>query len=142
MAQIQIDSDYKTTKTYKDADSQTKAKIEKYRKENKIDKKQLYLLLLREDYRNLPKEEKQKGNRPAEIIVVSGIVTFLILTANNRKDLLVFASIYMIVASIIYFTGILNPVARSLSNINKLLKKYPEVPDIRKVLYKQKGDEE
>lgn len=132
---------YKETQTYKNADSATRAKIERYRKENRIENNHLYLLLLREDVRHLPKEEKQRGNRPAEIIVISGIITFLVMTANNRKDLLPFAAVYMIIAAVIYFSGILNPVARQLSNINKLLKKFDEVPPIKDVLYEEKNEE-
>lgn len=134
MADKDYKGNYKDTRTYKDADSKTKAKIERYRKDNNIDNGHLYLLLLREDYRNLPKEEKQKGNRTAEILVIGGIVSFLILTAQQRTELLPYAAIYMIAVSVIYFSGIFNPVARQLSNIRKLLKKYPEAPDIREVL--------
>ena len=141
MAEKQIKGDYKTTTTYKNADSQTKRKLESYKKENRISDAQMYLLLLRQDYRDLPKEEKQRGNRPAELIVISGIVTFLVMTANDRKDLLPYAAVYMIVAAVLYFSGILNPVARSLNNINKLLKKYPEVPDIRDVLNEKEENE-
>ena len=61
--------DYKQTDTYKNADQKTKARIERFRKENKIENGHMYLLLLREDLRNLPKEEKQKGNRMAEMLV-------------------------------------------------------------------------
>ena len=134
MAVQEIKGNYKDTETYKKADTRIKAAIERYRKDNKIENEQLYLLLLRQDVRALPKEEKQKGNRPAEIIVITGIITFLAMTAADRKDLLPFAAVYMFFAAGVYFSGILNPVSRQLSNINKLLKKYPEVPDIREIL--------
>ena len=88
MANKELTGNYKDTSTYKNADGQTRTKIERFKKENKIDNNQMYLLLLREDYRDLPKEEKQRGNRPAEIIVISGIVTFLAMTAADRRDLL------------------------------------------------------
>ena len=130
-----LKGNYKDTRTYKEADPETKVKIERYRKENKIDSGHMYLLLLREDYRNLPKEEKQQGNRIAEILVLSGIVSFLVMTAYNRKDTLPFVGSYMILVTIVYFSGILNPIARQLSNINKLLKKnYPEVPSLKEYL--------
>ena len=134
MAENNNSGDYKKTETYKNADGQTKAKIERFRKENNIDNAQMYLLLLREDFRNLPKEEKQKGNRPAELLVISGIISFLVLTARQAKELLPYAGLYMIVVTIVYFSGILNPVARELSNINKLLKKYPHQYDLKKYL--------
>ena len=60
--------------------------------------------------------------------VISGIVTFLAMTAADRRDLLPYAAVFMIFAAVIYFSGILNPVARQLSNINKLLKKFPSSP--------------
>ena len=94
----------------------------------------MYLLLLREDYRSLPKEEVQKGNRPAELMVLSGIITFLVLTANQKTETLPFIAVYMIVATAIYFSGILNPIGRQLSNINKLLKKFPEAPSLKPIL--------
>ena len=139
MAEIRYDGDYKKTDTYKEADQKTKQRIERFMKENKITKQHMYLLLLREDYRNLPKEEKQKGNRTAEALVVGGVISFLILVAQQRTALLPYISIYVIAASIIYFSGILNPIARQLSNINKLLKKnFPETPSLKEYL---KGDE-
>ncbi len=106
MAEKQIQGNYKDTKTYKEANGQLRAKLDRYKKDNKIENNQMYLLLLREDYRSLPKEEKQKGNRPAEIIVI-----------------------------------ILNPVSRSLSNINKLLKKFPEAPSLKPILHPESGEE-
>ncbi len=142
MAEKQYDGDYKKTLTYKEADQKKKMLIEEYRKENKIDKEQMYLLLLREDYRNLPQEEKQKGNRTAELLVISGIITFLAMVAQQKKQFLPFAAVYVIVTTVIYFSGILNPIARQLSNINKLLKKFPEVPSLKKYLAGDKEEKE
>ncbi len=142
MAEKQYDGDYKKTLTYKEADQKKKMLIEKYMKENKIDKKQMYLLLLREDYRNLPQEEKQKGNRAAELLVISGIITFLAMVAQQKRQFLPFAAVYVIVTTVIYFSGILNPIARQLSNINKLLKKLPEVPSLKKYLEVDKAENE
>ena len=139
MAEKKYDGDYKRTRTYKEADQKKKMLIEQYMKENKIDKKQMYLLMLREDYRNLPKEEKQRGNQLAEMLVISAVIPFLVFTANQRRDLLPFAASYLIIVSIVYFSGILNPISRELSNINKLLKKLPEVPSLKKYL---EGDKE
>lgn len=141
MAEKQIQGNYKDTKIYKEANGQLRAKLDRYKKDNKIENNQMYLLLLREDYRSLPKEEKQKGNRPAEIIVISGIITFLAMTAADRKALLPYAAAFMFVAAAIYFSGILNPVSRSLSNINKLLKKFPEAPSLKPILHPESGEE-
>ena len=135
------DGDYKKTQTYTKADGATRAKIERFRKENGLDDGQMYLLLLREDYRNLPKEEKQKGNRIAELLVLSGIITFLAMTARNARDLLPFAAVYLIIATAVYFSGILNPIARELSSINKLLKKYPKQCDLKKYLSEETKEE-
>ena len=135
MAEKKYDGDYKRTGTYKEADQKKKMLIERYMKENKVSKQQMYLLMLREDYRNLPKEEKQRGNQLAEMLVISAVIPFLVFTVN----LLPFAASYLIIVSIVYFSGILNPISRELSNINKLLKKLPEVPSLKKYL---EGDKE
>ncbi|MCR5096083.1 MAG: hypothetical protein K6A70_05050 [Erysipelotrichaceae bacterium] len=137
----QYNGDYKKTQTYTKADGEKRSKIERFRKENKLDDGQMYLLLLREDLRNLPKEEKQKGNRVAELLVLSGIISFLVLTARNARQLLPYQAVYMIIVTAVYFSGILNPVARQLSNINKLLKKYPKQVDLRKYLNEEKEEE-
>ena len=141
MADKEIRGNYRDTETYRKADGKTRSKIEKYKKENKIGSDQMYLLLLREDYRSLPKEEVQKGNRPAELMVLSGIITFLILTANQKKETLPFIAVYMIIATAVYFSGILNPIGRQLSNINKLLKKFPEAPSLKPVLAPEEKEE-
>jgi hypothetical protein len=140
MAEKEIKGNYRETETYKKADGKTRSKLEQYKKVNGIGNDQMYLLLLREDYRSLPKEEVQKGNRPAELMVLSGIVTFLAMTARQKLDTLPFIGVYLIVATIIYFSGILNPIGRQLSNINRLLKKFPETPSIKAIL--KPGDEE
>ena len=90
----QYNGDYKKTQTYAKADGEKRSKIERFRKENKLDDGQMYLLLLREDLRNLPKEEKQKGNRVAELLVLSGIISFLVLTARNARQLLPYQANY------------------------------------------------
>ena len=141
MADKEITGNYKDTQTYKKADGKTRSKLEQYKKENGIGNDQMYLLLLREDYRSLPKEEVQKGNRPAELMVLSGIITFLVLTANQKTETLPFIAVYMIVATAIYFSGILNPIGRQLSNINKLLKKFPEVPSLKPILSSENTEE-
>ncbi|MCR4856319.1 MAG: hypothetical protein K5908_09130 [Erysipelotrichaceae bacterium] len=140
MADKEIKGNYKETETYRKVDGKTRAALERYKKENKIENNHMYLLLLREDVRNLPKEEKQRGNRLAEIIVISGAITFLVLTANQRMDLLPYSAAYMLIAGALYFSGILNPVARQLSNVNKLLKKFPGVPSIKEVLGEKKEE--
>jgi hypothetical protein len=140
MADKQITGNYKETETYKRADGKTRSKLEQYKKENGIGNDQMYLLLLREDYRSLPREEVQKGNRPAELMVLSGIITFLVLTANQKLETLPFIGAYLIVATIIYFSGILNPIGRQLSNINKLLKKFPEAPSLKPILNAEKKE--
>lgn len=127
--------DYRATNTYKSASKEVRAKIEAYRKEHDLKANQMYMLLLREDYRRLPKEEKQKGNRPAEMMVLSGIIVFLVMTATNNRANLPFAAVYMLIAAGVYFSGILNPYSRQLSNINKLIKKEcPELPPIKEVI--------
>ena len=141
MAEKEITGNYKDTQTYKKADGKTRSRLEQYKKENGIGNDQMYLLLLREDYRSLPKEEVQKGNRPAELMVLSGIITFLVLTANQKLETLPFIAVYMIVATAIYFSGILNPIGRQLSNINKLLKKFPEAPSLKPVLAPEEKEE-
>ena len=141
MADTKTAGNYKETETYKKADGQTRAKIERFKKENKIENNHMYLLLLREDYRNLPKEEKQKGNRAPEIMVISGIISFLVATARQTMNVLPYIGVYMIVVSAIYFSGILNPIGRQLSNINKLLKKFPKTPSIREYLKEEESEE-
>ncbi|MBQ9327521.1 MAG: hypothetical protein IJ225_03185 [Solobacterium sp.] len=131
----ELTGDYRSTNTYKTASKEVRKRIEDYRSANDLKANHMYLLLLREDYRRLPKEEKQKGNRPAELMVFSGILVFLVMTASDNRQLLPFAGIYMIIATAVYFSGILNPYSRQLSNINKLLKKqFPEVPAIKEVI--------
>ena len=141
MADKVITGNYRDTETYRKADGKTRSKLEQFKKEHRIENDQMYLLLLREDYRSLPKEEVQKGNRPAELMVLSGIITFLILTANQKKETLPFIAVYMIIATAVYFSGILNPIGRQLSNINKLLKKFPEAPSLKPVLAPEEKEE-
>ena len=135
--------DYRATLTYKNASSEVRKKIEEYRKQNDLKAGQMFLLLHREDLRRLPKEEKQRGNRPAEMMVLSGIVVFLVMTATNNHAVLPFAAIYMIIASAVYFSGILNPYSREISNVNKLIKQgCPDVPPIKEVIDGPDGEKE
>lgn len=127
--------DYRATNTYKSASKEARSRIEVFRREHDLKANQMYMLLLREDYRRLPKEEKQKGNRPAEMMVISGIIVFLVMTATNNRTMLPFAAVYVLIAAGVYFSGIMNPYSRQLSNINKLIRKEcPDVPPIKETI--------
>ena len=73
--------------------------------------------------------------------MISGTITFLIATARQMMNVLPYLGSYMIVVSAIYFSGILNPIGRQLSNINKLLKKFPKTPSIREYLKEEESEE-
>ncbi len=142
MADKKLTGDYKQTKTYREADKQTKKNYEAWRKDQNITSEHMYLLMYRQDYRNLPADEKRKANSMAEMMVISGIVIFLVATASEDKYLLLIASVYTLVSAVLYFTGVFSPVQRELNKANKQLKAYPKVKSFEEFMGIDKSEEE
>jgi hypothetical protein len=127
MAEPVFSGDYKKTDVYKNACPEEKNKWEKFRKENGIDSKEMYLILYRESVRSLPKEEKSKGNRSSETMLIGAMVFFLwTIAANQDKKVLLMACIFVFITTFFYLSEIFNPYTRTVRAINKQLKKnYP-----------------
>lgn len=133
---------YRKTKTYMSAGSEEKKQLEKWKKDRQISDAQMYLLMARQDLRNLDPKEKKKGNHSAEMMVLGGVVLFLIATGYQNREMLVFGSIYVILSAGIYFSGALNPYSKKLKAINRELKKYPEAEGLDAILHVKKGKED
>ncbi len=119
--------DYKKTKTYTGLSPKDRKKWDTYRIEQGMDDHELYLVLYREDMRNITKEERNKANLPSETMVIGAMAFFLwAVTSNTDKRLMLTSCICVFVATFFYFNGTFNPYTRTIKVINKQLKKnYP-----------------
>ena len=132
----------RSTKTYSSIRKKQKKRLEQWKRDHNISDKQMKLLMERHEIRNLDPEEKKKGNHNAEMMVLGGVMFFLAATALGNREMLVFASIYVLLVTGIWFSGALNPYARKLKAINKELKKYPKAEGLDAILQNKKGKED
>lgn len=123
--------DYRQTEAYQSADPSTRKAMSRWMSSCQIDARQMYLLLHREDLRKMPKEEIQNGNRPSEMMVIGAIIYFLYaVTLNRNTGMLLTGSLLVIVTSILYFSGALNPYSRALKKVNRELKSFPKTESL------------
>ena len=74
------------------------------------------------------KEQRQKGNHPAEMLVLGAMAMFLVAVNMKERSYLLIASVFVIFAAVLYLTGVLNPYSVMIRKIKKELKRFPKVP--------------
>lgn len=131
MAEYTKDKEYRRTSTFKSFDSATKKLWEQYKTKNEISDEHMAEIFKLQDLRNLPKEEKQKGNRiPESLLVVT--ILFFVFQMNGQNQVtmtMIVTAVMVIFSAILYLTGALNPVSTAIRKSKKKLKKnYPKVP--------------
>lgn len=114
---------YRQSETYQNADAAARKVLEQYRKEQKLSDEQMNWQMYLEDLRAVPKEQKQKGNRPAEMLVLGAMVTFLLAANMGVRSFMLIASVFFIIAAAFYLTGVLNPYSTGIRKAKKQLKK-------------------
>ncbi len=140
MAQLETPQDYRKSSTFRNSDGETRRLMERYRSEQHISEEHMAWLMYLEDLRALPKEEKQKGNRMAEGMILGAMVLFLATLQSPDKRVLLLTSLLVIGMTIIYISGVLNPYTDTLRRVKRLLKKqYPAVEPYRAWMKKQSG---
>ena len=131
MAEYTKDKEYRRTSTFKSFDSATKKLWEQYKTKNEISDEHMAEIFKLQDLRNLPKEEKQKGNRiPESLLVVT--ILFFVFQMNGQSQVtmtMIVTAVMVIFSAILYLTGALNPISTAIRKCKKKLKKdYPRVP--------------
>lgn len=118
--------DYRKTKLYREASPELRRKYERWKQEQKLDARQMYLELSLEELKQTPKEEKRKGNRAAEVLVVTSIFFFLIMAGSKSRLTLLIACGMLFINTLIYLSGALNPYTVQLRRVKKQLRAYPQ----------------
>lgn len=120
---------YRELSAYKNADAATRRRLESWKADQKISDPHMYLLMSRQTLRELPPEKKKAGNRTAELLVVFSIIFFLFMMQSQDRVPMLIASIMVISSTILYLTGMLNPISAQLRQIRRELKNYPTVEE-------------
>lgn len=126
-----LTGDYKKTETYKKADPSLRKQYDAWMKSQKLSHDDMYRYLLREDMRALPKETVKKGNSSVEMMVISAMAVFLVGSARRIEPLMLVGAIFVIITSILYFSGILNPYTRTIRACTKKLKQRGAFTDFK-----------
>ena len=113
---------YHKSETYQKADAAGRKELDRYKKEQQLTDEQMNWMMYLEDLRATPKEQKQKGNRPAEMLVLGSMVTFLIAANMGVRSFMLIASVFFILAAALYLTGALNPYSAAIRKVKKQLK--------------------
>lgn len=127
---------YQATKTYREANSNKRRQLNRYKKECDISDEHMFLLMFQQDLESVPPEQRTKGDT---IMYAMVIVGFLLLwntlqvamgqTGGANVPLIFLSVASFVLVAIVYFTGILNPYKRAVRELDKRMKKMPEVPD-------------
>lgn len=125
--EINARDDYRETGTYKRADAALRRQYENWKSEQDISDVQMALFLRLQDLRDTPKDEKRKGNKTAETMLVFSMFFFLIAVSVRQNAMLLVASLIVIVNTVIYLSGITNPYSSAMRRLKKCLKAYPTV---------------
>lgn len=132
MAELKHPAGFRESNFYKQADSATRSQLARYQSELKISDEHMAWLLYLQDLRDIPKEEKQKGNHVGEGLVIGAMALFLVATQSGSRGAMLIASLFMIAMAIVYMTGLTNPYSDTLRRVKKKLKKdFPAVPDFK-----------
>ena len=134
--QVTFDESYQDTKTYRDASPARRRQINRYKKENDISDKHMFLLMFKEDLDGVPEDMRKSGDTASNILLVTGFLLLwntLQIAMNSQGGAnvgLIFLSLgsFLLVVAV-YFLGLLNPYKRAVRTVNKKLKEMPEVVD-------------
>ena len=88
--------DYHKSETYKNADTETRRNLHRYKSELNITDEQMNWLMALEDVRLTPKEQRRKGNATAEMMVIGAMVTFLLAANVGQRAFMLIASVFFI----------------------------------------------
>lgn len=124
---MDVRADYHETGIYERSDNEQRARYDTWKEDQNITDVQMTLLLRLEDLRGIPQEEKKKGNRTAETLLVFSMFFFLICVSLKQNTMLLIASIIVIVNTVIYLSGVTNPYSSAIRALKKQLKAYPDV---------------
>ena len=97
--------EYHESDTYKNDDRTVRTSLEKYKEELHISEEHMNWLMYLQDIRGLPKEQRQKGNHPAEMLVLGAMAMFLVAVNMKERSYLLIASVFVIFAAVLYLTG-------------------------------------
>ena len=97
----------------------------KYKEELHISEEHMNWLMYLQDIRGLPKEQRQKGNHPAEMLVLGAMAMFLVAVNMKERSYLLIASVFVIFAAVLYLTDVLNPYSVMIRKIKKRAQAFP-----------------
>ena len=87
--------DYHKSETYKNADTETRRNLHRYKSELNITDEQMNWLMALEDVRLTPKEQRRKGNVTSEMMVIGATVTFLLAANMGQRAFMLIASVFL-----------------------------------------------
>jgi hypothetical protein len=142
MSGVKASGDYKETRTYRNANAETKKLISRYRKENVIGDEQAFLLLYLNDLKHeITQDEKKKANGPGETMVVLAIICDLIAVSSGQPIPIFICTGLLLLMTILYLTGRFNSYETEKRRVRKLLKqKFDEKPEFDKWTASQNSD--
>lgn len=126
---------YQATKMYKEASPERRRQINRYKKELGISDDHMFLLMFQKDLEMVPESEQNSGDYASYgMLVVAFLLLWGTLQSAMGSDPVNVPLIFIGLASFglvafIFYRGILNPYKRTVSNVNKQLKEFPEVQD-------------
>lgn len=127
---------YQDTLTYRQASPQRRRQLNRYKKECGISDEHMLNLLLKEDLECVPQDARDNDNTIAMgMLIVAVLLLWTSLqasmsTGGGANVFLIFLALAsFLLVFIVYKTGLLSSYKRAVRQVNKNLKRQPEVPE-------------
>lgn len=128
---------YQETKYYRNASSDARRLINRYKSECDVSDEHMFLILLGKDLDAVPKDKRDNADIAGKGMLVIGVLLLWssLQSAMNAKPgetnvPLIFLSLgSFLLVCIVYYFGLLNPYKRATHQLAKRMKDMPEVPD-------------
>lgn len=119
---------YQGTRTYLQMDADARHALAAYAREHRVADEALFYQLYLHDLANLGEDEKKRASQPGEFMLVGAIVFAVAMVALQQPVPIFIATGTLVLMTILFFSGVLNPFKAEQRRAKRWLKKNLDVP--------------
>lgn len=119
---------YQGTRTYLQMGADARRALAAYAREYRVADDALFYQLYLHDLTSLGEDEKKRANQPGEFMLVGAIVFAIAMVALQQPVPIFIATGTLVLMTVLYFSGVLNPFKAEQRRAKRWLKKNLDVP--------------
>lgn len=130
---VKKQGDFRETDTYRAADTATKKDMNRYFRELELDPQQMYLIVRKRELDAVTEEQKKEANYPGQMLLIFVALAFTasMSAAGSLSVGTIISELVMLAVMLaVYFGGLLDRYKTACRRVSKMLKAYPEAPDM------------